>query len=88
MFLPSRDGIVGLESIFFQELLPTSDLEVEKGVSHTKDGVGHHGWGEAVGKPIDRDLVAAWHVGPSVHRGGEAGCKLPLVADVGKSTGG
>jgi len=92
MFLPSRDGIVGLESIFFQELLPTSDLEVEKGVSHTKDGVGHHGWGEVVGRPIDRDLgfigmVAAWHVGPSVHCGGEAGCQLPLIADVGKSTG-
>jgi len=43
MFLLGQDGIVGLESIFFQELLSTGDLEVEKGISHTKDGVGHRG---------------------------------------------
>ena len=58
MFLLGQDGIVGFESVFFQELLSTSDLEVEKGVSETKDGVGHRGCevGRSCGYPIDRDL--------------------------------
>lgn len=43
MLLISQDGIVGLEAVFFEEILSTSDLEVEKGISHTKYSVGHRG---------------------------------------------
>jgi len=46
MFLLGRDGIVRFESVFFQKLLSTGDLEIEKGVSDTKDSVGHRGWDE------------------------------------------
>lgn len=43
MLLLSQDGIVGLEVITFEELLSTSDLEVKKGISNTKNGVSHRG---------------------------------------------
>jgi len=43
VFPLGQNGIVRFESIFFQKLLSTSDLEVEEGISHTKDGVRHRG---------------------------------------------
>jgi len=43
MFLLGQNGIVRPEPVFFQKLLSTSDLEVEKRISYTKDGVGHRG---------------------------------------------
>lgn len=41
MFSFGQYGTVSLEFVFFEEFLSTSDLDVEKGVSHAKDGVGH-----------------------------------------------
>lgn len=43
MLLLCQYGIVGLEFVLFKEFLSTGDLEVEKGISHTKDLVGHGG---------------------------------------------
>ena len=45
MFFLGQYGVVGLEFVFFEEFLSTSDLDVEKRISHTKDSVGHREWG-------------------------------------------
>ena len=41
MLLLGQYGIVGLEFVFFEELLSTSNLEVEEGIPQTKNCVGH-----------------------------------------------
>lgn len=46
VLLFSKDGIVGLQIVLFQQLLGLSDLHIEEGVPHAKELVrlrGHNG---------------------------------------------
>jgi len=43
MLIASKDGVVGFQVVLFEEFLSTSDLDIEKGISHAKKRVRHDG---------------------------------------------